>query len=140
MTDSTGIYHSDLDGNGLERIVEQRWPGHLALYRPSASTETDSIASTPETIILSQNYPNPFNPKTEIAFSVKEAGQATVEVYNVAGRVVRTLFEGEVEAGKDYKLAWDGTNDFGEKCASGVYFYRIAAPGFATSGKMVMLK
>jgi flagellar hook assembly protein FlgD len=90
--------------------------------------------------VLSHAYPNPFNPVTKIAYSVKEAGPVTIEVYNVAGKVVRTLLETEVDAGAAGFVVWDGANDGGEKCASGVYFYRIAAPGFTESHKMIMLK
>jgi hypothetical protein len=90
--------------------------------------------------VLSHAAPNPFNPVTKIAYSVKEAGPVTIEVYNVAGRVVRTLLDTELEAGTDGYVTWDGTNDRGERCASGVYFYRIQAPDFSASRKMVMLK
>jgi len=89
---------------------------------------------------LSHAYPNPFNPVTEIAFSVREAGPVTIEVYNVAGKVVRTLLNTEFDAPTQDTVTWDGTNDRGEKCASGVYFYRINAPKFSESRKMVMLK
>jgi hypothetical protein len=89
---------------------------------------------------LSHAYPNPFNPVTKIAYSVKEAGPVTIQVYNVAGKVVRTLLDTEVEAGTSGYVVWDGTGESGQKCASGVYFYRIAAPGFSTSRKMIMLK
>jgi len=89
---------------------------------------------------LSHAHPNPFNPVTKIAYSVKEAGPVTIEVYNVAGQVVRTLLDSDLDAGASGYVVWDGTDDGGGRCASGVYFYRIAAPGFATSRKMVMLK
>jgi hypothetical protein len=89
---------------------------------------------------LSHAYPNPFNPVTKIAYSVKEAGPVTIEVYNVAGKVVRTLLDTEIEAGAEGFVVWNGANDGGERCASGVYFYRIAAPGFTESRKMIMLK
>ncbi|MBN2565837.1 MAG: T9SS type A sorting domain-containing protein [Candidatus Eisenbacteria bacterium] len=89
---------------------------------------------------LSHAFPNPFNPVTKIAYSVKEAGPVTIQVYNVAGKVVRTLLSTEVDAGATGYVVWDGTNDGGENCASGVYFYRIAAPGFTESHKMIMLK
>jgi len=89
---------------------------------------------------LSHAYPNPFNPVTRIAYSVREAGPVSIEVYNVAGRVVRTLLDTEVDAGSRGYVTWDGRSDGGEKCASGVYFYRIAAPGFTESRKMIMLK
>ncbi len=90
---------------------------------------------------LSHAYPNPFNPVTTIAYSVKEAGPVTIEVYNIAGRVVRTLLDIEVDKdGVCGHVNWDGTNDGGRKCASGVYFYRIAAQNFTESHKMIMLK
>ncbi len=89
--------------------------------------------------MLSHASPNPFNPVTKIAYSISEAGPVTIEVYNVAGRVVRTLLNNELDPGSGYVM-WNGTDDSGEKCASGVYFYRIQAPGFAASNKMVMLK
>ncbi|MEE8571968.1 MAG: T9SS type A sorting domain-containing protein, partial [Gemmatimonadota bacterium] len=89
---------------------------------------------------LSHAYPNPFNPVTKIAYSVKETGPVMIEVYNVAGKVVRTLLDTEAEAGTSGFVVWDGTDDGGERCASGVYFYRIAATGFSSSRKMVMLK
>ena len=89
---------------------------------------------------LSHAYPNPFNPVTRIAYSVKEGGPVLIEVYNVAGRVVRTLLDTEADAGASGYVVWDGMNDGGEKCASGVYFYRIAAPGFTESHKMIILK
>ena len=90
--------------------------------------------------MLSHAVPNPFNPVTKIAFSVKEAGPVKIEVYNIAGRVVRTLLDIEVESGVSGHVDWDGTNDGGRKCASGVYFYRSAAQGFTKSNKMIMLK
>jgi len=90
--------------------------------------------------VLSHAYPNPFNPVTRIDYSVKEAGPVTIRIHNVAGRVVRTLLDTELETGALGHVVWDGTNDRGERCASGVYFYRITTPDFAATRKMVMLK
>ena len=73
-------------------------------------------------------------------YSVKEAGPVTIEVFNVAGKVVRTLLDTELEAGDEGFVVWDGNSETGDRCASGVYFYRIAAPGFSASRKMIMLK
>jgi hypothetical protein len=89
---------------------------------------------------LSHAYPNPFNPVTTIAYRIREAGPTTIEVYNVAGRVVRTLLDAELEAGASGSVVWDGTSDSGERCASGVYLYRVNAPGYTATRKMVMLK
>jgi hypothetical protein len=51
-----------------------------------------------------------------------------------------TLLDTDVEAGAAGYVVWDGRAESGEQCASGVYFYRIAAPGFTTSREMIMLK
>jgi hypothetical protein len=89
---------------------------------------------------LSQNYPNPFNPVTKIAYSIRQAGQVEITVHNTAGRVVRTLLSEELEAGATGTVVWDGMDNVGEKCASGVYFYTLTAPDFSETHKMVMLK
>lgn len=89
---------------------------------------------------MSQAYPNPFNPVTRIAYSIKEAGPVAIEIYNVAGKVVRTLLDAELDAGATGEVVWNGANDLGEKCASGVYFYRIDAPSFTSSKKVLLLK
>ncbi len=106
---------------------------------PGGDVEPTGVVGGPRNS-LSQAYPNPFNPLTKIAYSIKESGPVTIRVYSAAGRTVRTLLEEELEAGGTGFVVWDGRNDAGERCGSGVYFYRIEAPGFASSRKMVMLK
>jgi hypothetical protein len=88
---------------------------------------------------LSQNFPNPFNPMTTIRFSMKEKGRVTLRVYDVAGRLVRTLVD-EVRDAGSYREVWDGTNNRGSCVASGVYFYKMNARGFEKTRKMVVLK
>jgi len=100
-----------------------------------APTGTDPVAKNS----LSQNYPNPFNPTTSIAFSLKERGAASLEIYDVSGRLVRTLAAEELPAGSHVKV-WDGRDNAGVPAASGVYFYKLVAPGFSQTKKMVLLK
>ena len=88
---------------------------------------------------LAQNMPNPFNPKTSIAFNLTDAGDVTLEVYDVAGRRVATLIDRHMGAGT-HVANWDGTASDGERAASGVYFYKLAAGDQKTSKKMVLLK
>jgi hypothetical protein len=88
---------------------------------------------------LAQNYPNPFNPQTTIAFSLKSRGVVTLAIYNVAGERVRTLADEAFAAGAHTKV-WDGRNDAGSPVSSGIYFYRLTAPGFSQTRKMVLLK
>ena len=94
---------------------------------------------TPSVNSLAQNYPNPFNPVTTIRFGVREKGPVTLRVYDVAGRLVRTLVDGVRDAGA-YREVWEGRNNRGSCAASGVYFYRLGAKGFERTRKMVLLK
>ena len=85
------------------------------------------------------NYPNPFNPTTTIAFRIPEASSVKLVVYDELGRVVKNLTNQHFSAG-EYQVNWDGTNKYGEKVASGIYFYRLVAGQKDMVGKMVMLK
>lgn len=93
----------------------------------------------PETYQLEQNYPNPFNPATSIRFSIPEAGLVHLRVYDVTGRVVRTLMDGAPGTGR-FLMTWDGTDEAGRRVASGVYFYRLETTGATLTRKMMLLK
>ncbi len=88
---------------------------------------------------LEHNFPNPFNPTTTLAFSIKDAGNVSLTIYDVAGRRVRELVNERRERGA-YKVVWDGLNDAGQTVASGVYFYKMVAGSFTDTKKMIMLK
>jgi hypothetical protein len=88
---------------------------------------------------LNQNYPNPFNPSTTITYSVAKPGNVEISVFNVKGQRVRTLVNGIAVPGQ-YRVEWHGRNDAGQFVASGVYFYRLRAPGYNSVKKMVILK
>jgi predicted outer membrane repeat protein len=90
--------------------------------------------------VLHQNYPNPFNPTTTIRYEIAGAGgHVTLAVYDVDGRLVATLVDEHQTFGVKY-VTWNGENSTGERVASGVYFYRLTAPGFNQVRKMTVLK
>ncbi|MGB2990696.1 MAG: FlgD immunoglobulin-like domain containing protein, partial [Candidatus Zixiibacteriota bacterium] len=119
----------------------------------------------PEQFSLGQNFPNPFNPATTIAFdlspeyqplapSLKPRGdneplvpqkeqissiRTSLRIYNLRGQLVKTLIEGELSPGR-YELTWDGTDETGEKVASGVYLYRLKTPQSQITRRMILLK
>jgi hypothetical protein len=93
----------------------------------------------PESITLAQNYPNPFNAVTRLAFSLESRQTVNVAVYNVLGRKVKILADGEFSAGEHW-LTWDGTDKNGRNVASGVYLYRLQAVPAVQSRKMMLLK
>jgi hypothetical protein len=90
--------------------------------------------------VLYQNIPNPFNPATTIRFDVPVGGaHTTLAVYDVSGRLVRVLVDKHMAEGT-YREDWDGSDANGNAVASGVYFYRLDAPAFVRTRKMVILK
>jgi hypothetical protein len=88
----------------------------------------------PVAFALEQNYPNPFNPTTEISFSLRQAGEIRLEVFNVLGRKVATVLEDYRDAGR-HVVTWDGSTQ-----ASGVYLYRLTAGECVQTKKMLLLK
>jgi|GEM_PF-5621740 len=88
---------------------------------------------------LADNSPNPFNPSTEIAFSVKQAGPVSIEVYNVRGQMVKTLVNEVVSAG-NHSVIWNGDDNEGRNVASGIYFYKMHSDRYTAVKKMILLK
>ena len=106
----------------------------------SVTVSTDEQAEVPSQYELSQNFPNPFNPTTSISFSVPEASEIHVGIYNLLGQEVRTLTSGEHQPGF-YTAMWDGLNKNGTRVESGVYIYRMnTSTGFSATKKLVLLK
>lgn len=89
---------------------------------------------------LQQNAPNPFNPSTQISFAVPDGGaNVSLRVYDLTGRLVRTLVDGPEPAGTR-SVTWSGDDDQGQRVPSGTYFYRLTAPSYSEQRKMVLLK
>lgn len=90
--------------------------------------------------LLHQNHPNPFNPRTTIAFLAPVAGRVSLQIYDAAGRLVRSLLSGvHVEAGQ-HEVSWAGRDDAGHQVTSGIYFYRLEGGAFSETKKMVLVK
>ncbi len=94
----------------------------------------------PTRFAVSQNHPNPFNPSTTISFAVPEnAGQVTLAIFDVSGRMVRTLESGSLSAGS-YSRQWNGRDAQGRAVSSGTYFYRLSGDGFSEAKKMILVQ
>jgi hypothetical protein len=88
---------------------------------------------------LSQNYPNPFNPTTTLKYDLPEDAMVNITIYDMMGRVVKTMVNTQQNAG--YKsIQWNATNNAGQPVSAGVYLYSIEAGAFRQTKKMVMLK
>ncbi|MDD3732692.1 MAG: T9SS type A sorting domain-containing protein, partial [candidate division Zixibacteria bacterium] len=95
--------------------------------------------TVPENFILYQNYPNPFNPDTRIDFTLPNATRVELTVFNILGKKVKVLADGEYNAG-GHSVIWDGRDDDGAAVSSGIYFYRLVTPEASVSRKMMLLK
>ncbi len=99
-----------------------------------------AVGDLPRTFSLGAAYPNPFNPSTKIAYAVPAGGgRIDLKVFDLSGRLVRTLVSGEMPAG-NHTAVWTGLDDAGRRMASGTYFYRLQAPDFEDTRKMVLVK
>ncbi len=119
----------------------QWYPQSIDLAFALRSNYGTGVGETvPERSGLLQNAPNPFNPKTTIRYEVPAGGcDVTVEVYDVSGRLVRTLVDGFEPEGRR-EVVWDGTDDSGRELGSGVYFYRLVTPETDVTRKMLLVK
>lgn len=100
----------------------------------TVSNETDQGNLIPSKFQLKQNYPNPFNPSTNIEFELDKAGYTSLSVYDVNGKLIQDLINGNKQAG-DYSIRFSA-----EHLSSGIYFYRLKAPDYIQSRKMVLIK
>ena len=90
--------------------------------------------AAPAAFAVAQNAPNPFNPTTTISFSLVDAGDVSVDVFNVAGQKVDTVANGFMDAGS-HSVVWDASG-----FSAGVYFYTVKSGDFSKTLKMTLLK
>ncbi|MBC8042101.1 MAG: T9SS type A sorting domain-containing protein [Rhizobacter sp.] len=106
----------------------------IFVYDDQPLSAGDVSDAQPRGFALKQNYPNPFNPSTTIAYTLANAEQVSLKVYDVLGREVATLVNSKQSAG-NYRLPFNAS-----RLASGVYFYRLTAGAQSTVKKMMLLK
>jgi hypothetical protein len=113
-------------GVPIHQAVVLGRPPVTAPELPDGGTELDPV------------WPNPVAGRAEIAFSLESPGRTRLVIYDVAGRLVRTIVDGDIEAG-EHRTGWDG-RDAGGSSASGIYFARLETPGFTQTRKIIYLR
>lgn len=98
-----------------------------------------SLLAIPDAYDLGQNYPNPFNPTTQIRYALPEQSDVSIKIYDISGRLVKTLVNTNQAAG-NYTRVWNGRNENGLKVSSGIYIYHMVAGSFVQTKRMVLLK
>lgn len=115
-------------------------------WESDPSIETEYVYHTtgdnilkPTVTELVGNYPNPFNPVTTIGYSIKNAGNVTLEVYNLKGQLVKTLVNKHLEAAF-HDVVWNGKDNNNKIISSGIYFYKMKAGKYVNTKKMILMK
>ncbi len=133
---------ADIDTSKSGLIVSEGVTNR-AFEMPFINLKTAASGTYPSTYKLEQNYPNPFNNSTIIYYEVPDvAGRlahVTLQVFNLLGEKVKTLVKEDKEPGR-YFTRWDGSNDGGQKVASGVYIYRLVWKDNQNAKKMLLIK
>lgn len=117
-------------GNGDGNLDVNEW----VEFALSTATNTLNEAALPTAFFLESNYPNPFNPTTTISYNLQKAGDVTLTLYDVTGRIVRSLTKGFQTAGR-YQARLDATD-----LTSGVYFVRLTMEGISQTRRIVLAK
>lgn len=108
-------------------------------YVVGVEGKPDTISKTNAKTLLENSYPMPFKAQTTISYNLGQRTLVCLAVYNLQGKLLRTLVNGCQDAGK-HAVKWDGRDEAGRKAASGIYFYRLASNEFNSTKKMVVLK
>jgi hypothetical protein len=113
------------------------WTANWADFTPGnypVSVEETGLSGIPTSFEISQNYPNPFNPSTKINYSIAEASNVRIAVFDILGREVEVLTDGFKPAG-NYELTFNAEN-----LPSGLYLYTFESGSTKTTKKMTLLK
>ena len=96
--------------------------------------------ASPSSLVLLPNYPNPFNPKTTIAFELPRRMDVSLDIFDVSGRLTRSLIDGISYGAGRHEVIWNGRDDSGQRVSSGTYFFRLKAGEYSETKRMVLIK
>jgi enediyne biosynthesis protein E4 len=126
------------------------WPcGNVEIFTDVAADQKLTYVENEETgsplipqagiLSLRPASPNPFNPQTRVSFDLPRAGRATLRVYDVSGRLVRTLVDDDLPAGEHF-VTWSGDDDTGRGVATGTYLLRVMQSGISKVQRVTLMK
>lgn len=131
-----GTYYYWLESVSLNGACEYFGPLNVTI---STGGDQPGIPNIPVETTLLTAFPNPFNPSTNLRYSMKEAGDARIDIYNSKGQLMKTYSASHNQAGY-YQIYWDGHDLNGQLASTGVYFYRMTSGNYASTKKMVLTK
>lgn len=135
LPQSAGSVTLTVSGDNMAPYIQVLSLDGEDLTDPGGSSE----GPLPTQVTLRGNYPNPFNPSTTIAFDLPREMSVRLSIFDIRGRLVRTLLDEGRPAGTS-EVLWDGTSASGGPVASGMYLYRLETPDGAQTGRMTLSK
>ena len=132
---AAGVYYYWLSVENYDGSVDYHGPSTV-IYSTTISPETPDM---PLLNGLSSIYPNPFNPSTTMSYDLIKDAEVELLIYNSRGQIVRRIAEGQKAAG-NWKQVWNGLDDNGVYCATGVYYFKMTAGNQSFIKKAVLLK
>lgn len=148
VDDSLYVYDEVWNADSLryDRTIRTRMENPTRAFVRIISMDGMAVSSEPNDLILptdyilDQNYPNPFNPSTTIRFTLPLDKAVSVRIYDVSGRVVRTLIDHQFMYKGAHEITWNGETEAGVQAASGTYLYSLQYGNFRQTRTMVLLK
>jgi hypothetical protein len=149
VPDPLSVYLLDAE-HGMAKDLRQENTYSFVLSKPETELQIivgpkeelqDEIdAVVPQVFCLESNYPNPFNPQTAIPVALPKESDVNLEVFNILGKHIQTLYRGTLNSGR-HIFIWNGKNTEGQSVPSGVYFYRVTLNHHKSfSKKMILMK
>jgi hypothetical protein len=111
----------------------------VTLYAGTAATNVYEVLAASSGVSLAQNFPNPVRGDTRIAYALAAGGAVKLRVFDVSGRLVRTLFDGVRTEGV-HDARWDGADESGRPLANGVYFYRLDSTHGTSTRQLTLVR
>jgi len=122
---------TDIQDITLDFSMEMSYNGPLAI--------AGEIVLQPDEFIIHRAYPNPFNPTTTLKYEMGSAGPVSIDVLDVSGRKIRSLYNG-IQSPGQHEIRWDARDDRGRSMSSGVYLFKVNVNGKQQTAKTLLLK
>jgi len=106
---------------------------------PTSVKEQELMQNVLSSFTLYQNYPNPFNPSTTIQYNVPKPGVVEINIFDIQGRLIRSMSKSFQQAGV-HSIVWDSRTNSGGAVASGTYFCQVLFNGSSLVKKLLLLK
>ncbi len=126
-----GLGITDIESITIDFWMEMIYVGPLTI--------AGEIGLYPDGFILHRTYPNPFNPTTTLKYELGSAGSVSIDVFDVNGRKIRSLYNGISSAGP-HEIRWNARDNQGRQMSSGVYLFKVNVDGKVQTAKMLLLK